>query len=167
MRRQRDPLRMARGSTYQGQSAGTYTTQGVYNDSTGAELIVVWSMVLAAGSGSTLAASGVRQGPLANLVGHGTSLLTGQAARVGTMCYESLAAVPASDGTYAEFANTSTAFTGFRHPIAVLQPGWTFLIAALTQNSDIRTSLFWEVIHYEDLLESVHCPICDVVVTVQ
>lgn len=132
----------------------------LYNNSTGADLLLVWFISHGHGGNAPPIAVGTEQGHTATTLGTATPLVSGWTPQAGLIYYDNTAtAVPAD--YWLSDNSTPTPLYGVGMPLSVLQPGWSFFIRTMGSSTvDVPLGFIWQAVHPEDLLYR-HCPICD------
>lgn len=142
------PRRMFRGTG----AAGAFTNNfaGVFNNSTSAELIVIWDWSLSAVAAFT-AASFLNQGVIGVAGMAGIPVLTGEAAGPGVIYTGGNPATRVLDYLVGG-SGTSSINWHARLPFAVIHPGWTFGFSTGANNIAFTASFLWQAIVPDELL---------------
>jgi hypothetical protein len=148
-----NPLRMMRGAYLLNAVAATYQSIALYNDSTGAELLAVWAVIAGSGGAENIILAWSQPGTIGTFQRRGTPVVTGQAPRAGQLWAASLAAQQTEDMYLMGEGQNGFAGYSFGFPIAILQPGWSFVLSNFSQNGNIYPTIIWESIPYEALVK--------------
>jgi len=144
-----DPRLLYFGGSSSNAGVGFFPEVDLYNDSTGAELVVVLALSLLSAQSTTLIAT-TRQGNVNNPIGGEGPVYTGQALRSGRIHANQVAAAPS--GTMPAVANVITQLgEPPKLPLAILQPGWSFTITNIQANSGVNAGFWWASVPLEDI----------------
>lgn len=149
---------MMRGCCTTAAGITNYKVASLYNNSTAAELLCLWTVVPNTASGKAPAVA--RSGSFGSLGEVVNTLVSGGARLAGQIFVSDEAAVLTNDF---EFFTASAIATYLQAgvPIAILQPGWSFSVSEIqTGQTGTQVSFLWQSIHPEDL-EDRHCYACD------
>lgn len=150
-----NPRRCMRGGVLRFTPANLGTV-GLYNNSTGPELLVLWYLSWSTQNG--LAVMGIQRGIVGTAQSTIAPLVTGETIYAGQVTKgDTATAVNADLMPYFPSYESTTLHPTL--PWAILQPGWSFLIQDNTTGDAMNASFIWQSIHSEDLY-GLPCPIC-------
>lgn len=154
-----NPFRCMRG-TADPQGSSSRPLVELYNNGTGADLLLIWSVAMGSGAAAPGVSAGVEQGHTAQTRGIETPVVTGWMPQSGQI----FSATSSSALTLDYGCTGSSAalpLQGSGVPICVLQPGWSFFLQnRSTGNNDIPIGIIWQAVHPDDLMGK-RCAICD------
>lgn len=144
------PRRIASQLAIEGAGAGLYPAVGLYDDSSGAELLIVRSLRVLGGGGV-----GVE---LSHLAGHlaagtgvrGVSMVAGEASLPGLLEQTALAALPTADYVIIPGA-AGDAWWPHDYPVRVVQPNETLRIVGTQTGTNLIIAISWQSIYPEEL----------------
>jgi hypothetical protein len=154
-----NPYRCMRGQADPSGAPGRALVE-LYNNSTGADLLLLWNVVIGNGGNPPGARAGIEQGHTATNAETVGSLMSGEAIKPGLLFSATNPAQLTADYMLNDGGGGTYLF-GFPVPIAVLQPGFSFFMQVNgSSGNDIPVGFVWQAVHPEDL-QGRHCHICD------
>ena len=149
---------MMRGAFANSGAVTNYETMSLYNNGAGADLLVVWWANVQSGNVDYLNAASI-QGPVGTMVGAVAPIITGDSTLSGTI-YELDDANQIVPDLFIESGlyNGNQIFSTI--PLAILQPGWSFVVQDTATGGTGEASFIWQNVHPEDL-EGRPCRICE------
>ena len=149
-----NPYRAMRGASYS-QAATNLATFGLYNNTRGAELLVLWIASCIFG-GDII--SGLHQGLAGTVQTNTTPFMPSQAPTAGQVTFQDTASVISYD-LAPVFQNNLAPHMNPIVPWIVLEPGWSYLFQDQKTGQTDSMSFIWQSVHREDL-SGMPCSVC-------
>lgn len=140
------PLSLYRGSyVVLSSSGGTKSVGALYNNSAGAELLVVRNWMASQSAIDSVNWLYVVQGTVGSLQSSGIGVETGAAARPGQIWGGTVSTIPTGDWAFVSGTNVQPQWNN-PYPFAIIRPGWSLVIALQLVNANSATfSFYWQV----------------------
>lgn len=142
---------------YTAATSTNYATGSLYNNSTGAEMLALWYVYVH--GDATFMACVTINGTLGSKVGAVAPVVGGELTRAGQLYYVDNATAQTPDIFIGDDNGTAGIFAS-RVPVAVIQPGQSFVTASRTTGTTLYFAYLWQIVHPEDL-DGKHCAVCD------
>jgi len=127
---------------------GNSAAVGLYNNSTGPELVVVHHVAVLC-SNAPLAYVNQFQGKFTTLTGPGISTVSSEAAIAGQVYNQTIAAIPTGSMQLIPVVGSTSWSWTHEYPFAVLLPGWSLAFYAGTVNISMVVDFWWEAVKAE------------------
>ena len=135
-------------------------TVSLYNNSTGAEVLVIW--YVNTNSSDTVLQAGIIQGKQGTAQTTVAPLITGNPIFAGQVCKLDTTTVMPFDQCF-QYGQNPSASINADLPWAILQPGWSFVVQDTGDADEMCCSFVWQAAHVADIYES-HCTVCDAII---
>ena len=144
-------FRVARAmrSGYIGTTPTNLGTHTLYNNSTGANMLVIRDISVGCATAGDLIVGGITQTILGAVAGLAVPLVAGMSSLAGLHYYADTATAISVDW----FAGAGELTGRFPHdfPLAILQPGWGFAVQDKTAAHQMMCSFIWEMLDPADV----------------
>jgi len=124
---------------------------GLFNNTTGPHLIVVWDFSVNAASETVAQGYYFLKGPLTETDGAGVSVVTDEATAIGLAQHDDLSSIPTTVYDYDNFAEPNANPQSF--PLAILKPGWTCVFVCSATATAWGGTFYYEWFHPDKLVE--------------
>jgi len=150
--------RAMRGTITVGSLASNYSYNSLYNNSSGAEVLIV-RLLQSLSAGVTFFGVQFVAGQYGVVAGKVTRVQAGEAVHAGVLLSNQQTTVPAPD--FNLYFNTVPIWTDPNYPIAIIPPNWSLAAVAPNTSQAFATSWLWDVIPASDLMDLGIDPMSD------
>jgi len=144
---------------YTASSATNYSTFSLYNNGSGADMLVVWAIWFNDGASGYVANVAAYQGTLGAKLGLVVPFITGYTQQSGLLYWDDDATQITPDFYTQTFPGQGLSIPA-SIPYAILQPGWSYVAQSGGTGNAGSVGWIWQLVHPEDVIGR-RCSICD------